>query len=152
MYKNIWYRGQFWTDFHEIRMLDAGPPTSEPNCCWKQSAQQNHRYRRKCAPKTSCLAFIQPVWNFLWKKLTNNIWYLIPPQKKFNSFLSATLPQKWSCPLKIIFHDYFGKFFFFFEKIAQWKIFKTSFPTKTVILIFVTRRPLPLKTAISSHK
>ncbi len=35
---------------------------------------------------------------------------------------------------------------FFFEKIIQWKIFKTSFPTKKVILILVTRRPLPLET------
>ncbi len=38
--------------------------------------------------------------------------------------------------------------FFCFVKIAQWKIFKTSFPTKKVILIFVTS----LKTATSSRR
>ncbi len=32
-------RGKFWTDFHEIRMLDAGPPIGEPYCFCKQSAQ-----------------------------------------------------------------------------------------------------------------
>ncbi len=66
------------------------------------------------------------------------------------------IPEKWSCPTKIIFsRGYFGKYCFvfcFFEKIVTWKIFKTSTPTKKIILIFVARHPLPLKMVMSSHK
>ncbi len=43
-------------------------------------------------------------------------------------------------------------FFFFFEKIVQWKIFKTLFPTNKVILSFLAKCPLPLKTVISFHR
>ncbi len=80
--------------------------------------------------------------------------YLVPhfPQKKLYSFLSSDtppFPEKWSCPLKIIFRCYFD-FFFFFEKIVKWKIFKTLFLTKT--LIFVARHSLPLKMVISFYK
>ncbi len=39
MYKNARYRSQFWTDFHEIHKVGAGPPISKTYCFWKQSAQ-----------------------------------------------------------------------------------------------------------------
>ncbi len=37
--KNARYRSQFWTDLHEIHMVDAGLLMGEPCCFWKQSAQ-----------------------------------------------------------------------------------------------------------------
>ncbi len=83
---------------------------------------------------------------FLWKKLINCTRYSIPHRKGSTHFcrLTPTWPQKWSHHLKIIFRRYF-RMVFFFEKIVQWKIFKTSFPTKKVILIFVVRRPFSSK-------
>ncbi len=39
MYKNGRYRLQFWLDFHEMHMIDAGPLIGEPYHFWKQSTQ-----------------------------------------------------------------------------------------------------------------
>ncbi len=36
-FKLLW--SQFWSDFHEIHMVGAGPLMGEPYCLWKQSAQ-----------------------------------------------------------------------------------------------------------------
>ncbi len=73
--------------------------------------------------------------------------YLVPhsPQKRFNPFLSsdAYFAPKMVMSPKNYFSRLFWNVFFFFERIVQWKIFKISFPTKKVILIFVTRCPLP---------
>ncbi len=49
MYKNERYKSQFWINFQEIYMVGAGLPLGEVYCFWKQSAQQNHWYKRKCA-------------------------------------------------------------------------------------------------------
>ncbi len=35
MYKNARYRSHFWTYFHEIHMVGAGPLMDEPYCFWK---------------------------------------------------------------------------------------------------------------------
>ncbi len=35
----VGYRSQFWSDFHKIHMVGAGPIMGEPYCFWKQSAQ-----------------------------------------------------------------------------------------------------------------
>ncbi len=83
--------------------------------------------------------------------------YLVPhsPQKRFNSFLESDADfasKRIMSPQKLFFAVILENIFFFFEKIVQWKIFKTSFPTKKVILIFVTRRPLSLKTDMPSRK
>ncbi len=66
-------------------------------------------------------AFIQTVCNFLWKKLINSVWYPIPHWKGSTHFCrpTPTLPQKWSCPPKIIFH-----LFFFFEKYVVFFFWK----------------------------
>ncbi len=87
------------------------------------------------------------VCGLLRTKLKNCIQYPISQRKRLYLFLSsdAPLPQKWSCPPKIISRCCFEKYCFFFKKIVKWEILKTSTPTKKVILIFVARRPLPSK-------
>ncbi len=63
------------------------------------------------------------------------------------------VPPKLVMPRKIIFCSYFGKYCFFCcFLIVKWKLFKTSFPTKKVILIFVAKRPLPFKLVVSFLK
>ncbi len=51
---------------------------------------------------------------FLEEKISKS--YSIPhfQQKRLYSFFSSNgpFPEKWSCPRKIIFHSYFGNFFF----------------------------------------
>ncbi len=61
----------------------------------------------------------------------------------FYSFLSSDtlLSQKWSCLPKIIFRGYFDKHCFVRKNCLMKNIMN-----------FVTRRPLPIKTLISSHK
>ncbi len=103
-------------------------------------------------PKSVFSAFIQPVWVFLRKKLKNSISY--PSHKKGYIFITVIWhlgPSNMVTPPKNFFSWLFWKIVFFFEKTVEWKIFKTSFPTKKVILIFVARRSL-LKTVMSSHK
>ncbi len=58
-------------------------------------------------------------------------------------------PSKMVVSSQNYFSRLFWEILFFSEKIDKWKIFKTSFPTKNVTLIFVTRRALPLKEVIS---
>ncbi len=74
-------------------------------------------------PKTSFndfFGFKSDGMEFFEEKLKNCIRYPIhpppnPPQKRLYSFLlsEAPGPQKWPCPVKIIFRRYFGKCFFF---------------------------------------
>ncbi len=42
---------KFWTDFHEICVLDACPHIGELYCFWKQSAEQKQRYGENVPPK-----------------------------------------------------------------------------------------------------
>ncbi len=60
--------------------------------------------------------------------------YLVPhsPQKRFNSFLSSntSLPEKWSCPPKIIFRCYFGKYVFLIKNCSMEKYLKPDFLQK----------------------
>ncbi len=49
---------------------------------------------------------------------------------------------------KIIFQGYFGKYIGFFLN----KLFDEKYLKRYFLLIFVTRRPLPLKMSISSHR
>ncbi len=104
-------------------------------------------YRGKCVPKTGFWAFIQLVSGF-WGKNSKIVFgtpFLI--KKGYLLFLSsdATFPQKWPCFPKIIFRGYL-------KKLLSEKYSKTSFPTKKVLLIFVARRPFPLKTVLFSRK
>ncbi len=72
------------------------------------------------------------------------------PQKRLYSFLSADapFPQKWSCSQKMFSCLFWNCFFL----IIKWKIFKTSFLTKKVTLIFVAGCSFQPKTVMSSHK
>ncbi len=94
-------------------------------------------------------------YNFFFKlSMTNCRKHPITP-RKCHSFLpfNAPFPQKWSCPPKITFYGYFGEYYIIFlEKIDKWKIFKTSFPSKKTIVIFVTRRPFSVKPVMFSQK
>ncbi len=103
----------------------------------------------KCAPKTSVLAFIQSVWNFSRKKVVNSMWYPIPHRKGSTHFYcpSPTLPQKWLCPPKIIFHDYFGKKFFFLKKLFNEKYLKPHFLRKRLYWILSLDASFPSKQA-----
>ncbi len=97
-------------------------------------------------------AFFQPVWSFSRKKLKNSMQYS-SHRKAYTHFCRPTphFPQKLLCPTKIIFRNCFGKYCSF-KKVVKWRIFKISFPTKKVLLIFVQRRSLPLKTVMCSNK
>ncbi len=121
MYKNIRYRLQLWTDFHDIHMVGAGPPIGEPYCFINNRPNKTIDMGENVPPKTSFSGLSQPMWGFSRKKLENSIQYPIPPppQKRLYSFLSydAPFPQKWSCwSPKIIFRSHFGKYWFFFSK------------------------------------
>ncbi len=39
MYKKYTVQVAFWTDFHEIHTVSAGPLMGEPYCFWKRLAQ-----------------------------------------------------------------------------------------------------------------
>ncbi len=99
------------------------------------------------------LAVSQMVWSFSKKKFQNSIRHPISHRKGYSHFCRPTLrsPWKWSS-LKELFFAVILENIVFSEKIVKWKIFKTSMPTKKVILIFVARhRPSP-KNCMSGHK
>ncbi len=68
------------------------------------------------------------------------------PQKRFTHFCHPTplYLKNGHVPQKLFFAVALENIAFF-EKIVQWNLFKTSFPTKKVILIFIARYPLPPK-------
>ncbi len=116
---------------------------------WNQSAQQNHRYGGKRACMTSFSGLSQTVWSFLGKKLK----YLVPYFPSKNIILifvvRRPLPSEMIVPPKNNFSLLLRikENIVFFEKVVKWKIFKTSMPTKKVILIFVARRFPPRQNA-----
>ncbi len=110
----------------------------------------------KMCPKTSFLAFIQPVWRF-WGKNFKAVFDTSFPIEKVififvvrhhHSLKNGHASQKLF--FAVILENIV--FCFFFENIVKWKIFTTSFLIKKFIFIFVARHPLPLKMVISSHK
>ncbi len=119
-------------DKHDIKTVNV--ETQHVEVTWGDSP----RYGEKMWPENQLFGFHSACMEFFTDKTYKQD--LVPhfPQRRFN----------------ILFHRYLGVCFFvlFFLKIVWWKIFKISFPTKKVISIFVTRRPLPLKTAISSTR
>ncbi len=117
IYMKLRYKSQFWSHFHGIHMVSAGPLMGEPYCFWKQSVQWNHIYGGKCAPKTGFSGLSQMVWGFLRKKLKNWIWYPIYKKKKkkviFIFVVRPPVPSKVVTLPKINFCLYFGKYCFF---------------------------------------
>ncbi len=145
-------RSQFWTDFHEIDMVRAGPLMGEPYCFWKQSVQKNRRYRGKCAPKTSFSSLSQMVWSFLRKKLKNCMRYHIsspslPPKKGYIHFYRPTpyflkngRPPPYKKKFNVILET-----IVFFKKIVKWKIFKNLISYKKGYIDFCRRMPSSLQ-------
>ncbi len=77
------------------------------------------------------------------KKFQNRIRYPIF-HKKGHIYFCRPTPHSLKighAPLKLFFIDILENIVVFFEKIVKRKIFETSFPTRKVILIFVTKRP-----------
>ncbi len=108
--------------FELIFMIFAGLLRVHP---WVNSIVfGNNRLNRTTAmggnvpPKPVFLLSFNWYGTFLWKKLINSMWYPIPRRKGSTHFCHPTpsLPQKWSCPPKIIFCGYFKKYVFFFLK------------------------------------
>ncbi len=135
-------------------MVGAGSLMGKPYCFWKQSAQQNHRYGEKCAPETSFSGVSRTVWVFLRKKNLKTVFGTQFTKKKviFIFVVRPTVPSKMVTSPKNNFSLIFWKILFFSKKLLAKKIFKTSMPTKKVILIFVARCPPSLKRAIPFHK
>ncbi len=81
-------------------------------------------------PKTGFLAFDQPVWAFLKKENLKTVFGTPFPFGKVIFFfvVRRPVPRKMVMLPKNYFSWLFWKilFFFFFEKIVKWKIFKTS--------------------------
>ncbi len=105
--KKLRCRSQLWTDFHEIHMVGASPLMGETYCFWKQSAQYNHRYGRKCGPKTSFSGLSQPVWvgyihfrrqtpHSLQKRLGSQKWFLAVFSENCSFFWKNYLIIKYS--------------------------------------------------------
>ncbi len=61
-------------------------------------------------------------------------------------------PKKWSCPLKIIFLSYFGKYCYFFWKNCYIKNIQNLISYKKFCIDFCRQTPLPLKIVMSSGK
>ncbi len=111
------------------------------------------RYRGKCDPKTSFFGFKSADLGSFEKKTYKMYAVSHFLQKRLHLFLASDGPffEKWSCLPKIFFSVILENIAFF-RKIVKWKIFKTSFLTKKVILILVARHPLPLKMVMIFHK
>ncbi len=101
-------------------------------------------------------------YHFFFKLFMTNCRKRPVSHRKCYSFLSSevSLPQKWSCPQKIIFYCYFVFFcifflfffvffVFFLKKLLDEKIFKTSFSIKKVIFTCGIRWPCVLKMVMS---
>ncbi len=110
----------------------------------------------KICTETIFSGLSQTVWGFLGKKLNNCIRYCISKKKK--DYIHFCCPKPYSLKKghtptsKKKFFAVILKSYIFFKKLVEWKIFKTSMPTKQVILIFFTRHYPTLKTVMSSHK
>ncbi len=74
MYKNAWYRSQFWTNLHEIYMVGGSLLMGEPCCFLKQFPKWTTDMGGKCARKTSFLGLSQTVWCFSLKYYTALQW------------------------------------------------------------------------------
>ncbi len=106
----------------------------------------------KCTPKTGLLPLIRHVWGFLRDELQNCILYPISHRNGYIHFCCPTprFLKNGRAPKK--FFAVILENIVFFKKIVEWKIFKTSFPTKKFILIFAAGHPLSLKMVMASHK
>ncbi len=110
-------------------------------------------YGENGPPKTGFPAFIQPLWTFSRKKISKPFSVLIFYRKGCIHFCHPMPHSLKICdPTKKLFSWLFWKILFFSKQFPNWNIFKTSFSTKKVILIFLARRPLPLETVMSSHQ
>ncbi len=112
MYKKLRYRSQFWTDFHEIHMVNAGLLIGEPYCFWKQ-----------CAPKISFSDLSQMVWSFWGKNLEivlGTSFQTSSPFKKviFIFVIRRHIPSKMVMPSENNLLLLFWKTLFF-EKIVK---------------------------------
>ncbi len=113
---------------------------------------------RKMCPQNQFFGFHSTGIEFFMEKTYKQ--YLVPhsPQKRFNSFLlsDAFFASKMVMSPKNYFSRLFWKicffFVFFLRKLFSEKYLKPHFLQKKIILIFVTRCPLSLKTAMFSHK
>ncbi len=82
----------------------------------------------KMWPQNQFFCILVRRYGFLKKKLENCIRYLISQKKVILIFVVRRhVPQKWHAP-KIIFHGYFGKFWFFFEKMVKWQYLEVQCP------------------------
>ncbi len=146
MYKTARYRLQFWTDFHEIPVIGS---THGWTLLFLETRGpiETHIWG-KVWPKTSYSGVSQTVWDFSKKKFKNIIRHPISHTKGYIHFccLTSHSLKNGHAPQKLFFAVILENIVFF-EKIVKWKIFKTSRPSKKVILIFIARRPpLPRKT------
>ncbi len=128
-------RLQFWTDFYEIHMVGAGPHMGEPYSCYKQSAQQNHRWRKMC-PRNRFFDFPSACMGFFEEKTSNRIRYPIFRRIGYIHFCRPTPhSRKTGHACQKLFFVLILAIIVFIKKIVEWKIFKNSFPTKKCWLL-----------------
>ncbi len=126
-------------------MVGAGLPMSEPYYFRKQSDQQNHSYRGKCAPKTSFSGLSQMVWGFL-RKQFSVFGTLFPTEEVIFTFeVRHPVPSKMVTPPKNNFSLIFWKILFFSKKILDKKYSKRRCLQKRLYWFLSPGAPLPLK-------
>ncbi len=104
---------------------------------WKQSAQLNHWWWGKYAPKDGFSAFVQSVWIFLRKKLKNSIRYPISHRNGYINFCRPTsLSPKNSRAQKKLFFAVILKsiIVFFLKKLLNEEYSKPHFLQKRLYL------------------
>ncbi len=153
MYKNARYRLQFWTDFHKIHMVGAGPLVGASYCFWKQSGPIEPQIWGKMCPQNQFFGFKSGGMRFFGEKTWKP--YSVPHFLKKKGYIQFCRPKfrslkKSHAPEKLFFAVILENVVFF-KKIIKWKIFKTSMPTKKVILIFVAGHlPSPQNSHVSN--
>ncbi len=147
MYKNIQYRASFELIFMKFPCLMRVHPWVNPIVFGNNRANRTTDMGENAPPKwVFWLSFSGMVFFFFLNG--KNLWAVFgtpfPTEmvqlfviRRIRCLKNGHLHKKLF--FAVILENTFC--FFFFEKIVQWKIFKTSFPTKKGILIFVNGRP-----------
>ncbi len=100
----------FWTNFHEIHMIGAGPLTGEPYYFLETISPIEPQILGEMCPQKSFLGLSPMVWGFSRKKLKNCNRYPISSIKGYIHFCRPTpLPSKMVMPAKNNFSLLFRK-------------------------------------------
>ncbi len=118
LYRNTRYGLQFGTDFHEIYMVDAGPPCVNPIIFGNNRPNRTTDIGENVPPKPVFLAFIQPVLSFFRLKAVFGTPF--PTEKVLLSFVVwCPFTSKMVMSLHVHFRKYY--YYYYFWKICLMK-------------------------------